>query len=537
MQRRGQGRIGIRAGLVAALAAALTMLAACGGNAGSSQASHTLIVATDMSSLVTLDPNQSYEQLTYDRQLYTTLLTFDKADTSKVVKAAVDSWSMSSDAMTWTFRLKHGLKFSNGDPLTASDFVYSFQRVVNLPKNPAAWLVTQMGITADNVTQQVVASDPYTLTIKLTQPIAPGAFLDIMTFPTTAAVDAKVVKAHETGGDWGHAWLDSHAAGSGPYTLNRWDRNSQIVLDANPRYDVGPKPTMSRVIFKDVTESSTQFDLLQKGGADIVQDLTHQQIQQIQSGSKYHVATTPDLSLWYLGMDVKNVPAFGNPLVRQAVKYAIDYKGIVNDLVGGDAIENQGFVPKGMMGYDGALPYSQDVAKAKQLLQQAGYGSGFSFDMLIQTADITGIPSSDIASKIKSDLAKVGITVNPRQIQASQLYTIMRAQQAQAVFGNWSADYPDPDDFAKPFGDYGQKSLAWRLNWNDPSLSRMVDTAGTLPNGTRRTQLYHQINEYGMKESPFAVIYQPLLRDVMTSQVKGFYDNPVSGIDLLTIHK
>lgn len=511
-------------------------LAACGGTSRSSQANKTLIIATNMSSLVTLDPNQSYEQLVYDRQLYTTLLTFPRNDTSKVVKAAADSWNMSPDGMMWTFHLKHGIRFASGNELTASDFVYSFQRVVNLPKNPAAWLVTQMGITADNVEQQVVATDSHTLTIKLITPIAPGAFLDIMTFPTTAAVDAKVVKAHVAGGDWGHAWLDSNSAGSGPYRLERWDRSSQIVLTRSPSYNLGPQPAISRVVFKNVTESATQYDLLQRAGADIAQNLTHQQIQQLKGNSKYRVFTTPDLSLWYLGMDVKNVPAFASAQVRQAVKYALDYKGMI-DLIGGNGIENQSLVPKGMMGYDQDLPYSQDVGKAKQLLQQGGYANGFSVDMLIPTGDISGVPSSDIASKLKSDLASVGITVNPRQLEASQLYTIYRAQQAQLVFGNWSADYPDPDDFAKPFGDYSQKSLAWRLNWNDPALGQMVDKAGTLPNGSERTQLYRQINQYWMAQSPFAVIYQPLLQNSMPSGIQDFFNNPVTGIDLISIRK
>lgn len=105
------------------------------------------------------------------------------------------------------------------------------------------------------------------------------------------------------------------------------------------------------------------------------------------------------------------------------------------------------------------------------------------------------------------------------------------------MIGNWSADYPDPDDFAKPFGDYSQKSLAWRLGWDDPTLSQMAQKAGTLPNGPERDQLYKQINDYAMQQSPFAILYQPLLRDAMSSQVQDFYDNPIFGLDMIHVRK
>lgn len=419
-------------GFTAALLALL--VAGCGGTGGSAPpgASTTLIVARDISVVVSLDPQQSYEQLTYDRAVYDTLVAFDRADTSKVVKSVADSWSTSSDGMTWTFHLRRGIRFASGNELTAADYVYSFQRIVNLPKNPAAWLVTQMGITAGTVARQVVASDPYTLKITVTQPIAPGAFLDIMTFPTTAAIDSRVVKQHDVGGDLGHAWLDDHSAGSGPFILDRWDRASQIALKGNPRYNLGPKPSLTRIVFKNVTESSSQFDLLQKGGADVALGLTHQQLSQLQGNSKYRVQRQPDLSLEYLGMNVKTVPAFGNPLVRQAIKYAIDYKGLAGQLMNGEAILNQSIVPKGVAGYDSSLPYSQNIEKAKGLLQQAGYPDGFTFELLVQTSDINGVPSSDVVSKIKSDLARIGVTANPRQVQSSQLYTIMRPNRSRA---------------------------------------------------------------------------------------------------------
>jgi peptide/nickel transport system substrate-binding protein len=531
---------------VLALSLALAaLLAACGGGATQAQQppsgpKHTLVIARSIEDAVTLDPNQAYEFSSIDvtHETYSNLVTYAQGNTTRVVPEVASSWSMSPDGMTWTFHLKKGVTFANGDPLTASDVVYSFERVVNLPKNPAAWLVTQMGITADNVASQVTAPDPYTVVIKLTQPVAPGAFLAIMAYPTTGIVDEKVVKEHVVNGDWGHGWLDDHSAGGGPYVLDVWDRASQIVLSVNKHWTLGPTPEITRVVYKDTPESTAQFDLLQRGGADVAITLTPQQLQQLQQSRKFKVVKKPDLSLEYLGLDVKNVPAQSQPLVRQAIKYAIDYQGIVKDLLSGNAIMNQGIVPEGMYGYDSSLPYHQDIAKAKQLMAQAGYPNGYTATMLVPSENVPGgVSGSDLATVIKNDLAKIGITVNLQVEQSSELYTTYRAQKSQMVLAQWAADYPDPDDFAKPFGDYNTQSLAWRLNWNDPQLTQLVVKAGSLPNGAERASLYKQINEYEMQNGAFVILYQPLITDAMASDLSNVFINPIWGIELSDVTK
>ncbi|MBO0707402.1 MAG: ABC transporter substrate-binding protein, partial [Candidatus Dormibacteraeota bacterium] len=208
----------------------------------------------------------------------------------------------------WTFNLRDGVKFSSGNPVAADDVVYTVQRVVSLPKNPAAWLMTQLGLTPDNVTQLVTAPNAHTVKFALPQPVAPNAFLSILAFPVLGIVDSKTVKAHVANGDFGHAWLDDHSAGSGPYVLDQWNRSASIIETANKNYSLTRKPAMTRVVFQNVTESSAQFDLLQKGNADLADGLTLQQVDQVKGNSKYHVSTAPDLALTYLGMDVKNVP-------------------------------------------------------------------------------------------------------------------------------------------------------------------------------------------------------------------------------------
>ncbi len=519
---------------------ALLVVAACGssGSSGGSTKNTSLTLATTIDSIVTLDPNQSYENLQPDYWLYSTLVTFPGNDTSKVIPSVAKSWTMSSDGKDWTFDLKDGLKFSSGNSVTATDVAYTVQRVVSLPKNPAAWLMTQLGLTPDNVTQLVTAPNAHTVKFALPQPVAPNAFLSILAFPVLGIVDSKTVKAHETNGDFGHAWLDDHSAGSGPFVLQQWNRSASIIETASPNYTLTNKPTMTRVVFQNVSESSAQFDLLQKGNADLADGLTLQQVDQIKGNSKYHIHTAPDLDLNYLGMDVKNVPAFQNVDVRQAIKYAINYKAIVNQLFEGRALSTQGIFPKGMYAYESTQAYSQDVAKAKSLLAQGGYPNGFTFTLSISNSTVPGgVTAADLASTVKSDLAQIGVTANIQQVAPAQLLTQYRAQTLQAVIEDWGADYPDPDDFAKPFADYNEQSLAWRLSWNDPSLANLVVQAGQLPNGPQRASLYSQINQQMFQQSPFAILYQPLTIDVTSAGLHNVEINPLFGLDFLTVTK
>lgn len=519
---------------------AMLVLVACGssGASGGSAQSTSYTQATEIDQIVTLDPNESYENLQPDYWLYSTLVTYPGNDTSKVIPSVAKSWSMSSNGKDWTFNLRSGIKFSSGNTLTASDVQYSVQRVVSLPENPAAWLMQQLGLTPTNVTQLVTAPNPQTVKFNLPTPVAPNAFLAILAFPVLGIVDAKTVKAHVTKGDFGHAWLDDHSAGSGPFVLNQWNRGSDIIETANPHYDVTKKPSLQRVVFQNVTESSAQYDLLQKGDADLADGMTLQQIQQLKGNKKFHIYSAPELDTPYLGMDVKNVPAFANVDVREAIKYAIDYSAIVNQLFQGHALNTQDFFPKGMYAYSDVQPFSQNIPKAKSLLAQGGYPNGFTFTMSVSNSVVPGgVSAADLATILKSDLAKIGVTANIQQVEPSQLLTEYRAQKLQAVVEDWGADYPDPDDFAKPFGDYNEQSLAWRLSWNDPSLSAMIVKAGQLPNGPQRLSLYNQINQVMFQQSPFAVLYQPLSVDVTSSDLHHVEINPEFGIDLLTVTK
>jgi peptide/nickel transport system substrate-binding protein len=372
----------------------------------------TVVIAFDHSSTVSLDPQVAFEFTTPDHLCYSNLVEFARGDLTHPRPGLATSWTSSKDGRMYTFHLKPGVRFASGNILTSADVVYSFQRVVNIPKDPAAWLITQMGIDAKNVTEVVRAPDPNTVIVGLPKPFSPGAFLSIMANPVAGIVDSKTVQAHVQNNDWGTAWLTDHSAGSGPYQLVKWERLVTIELAANPNYNLGPAPAIKRIIWPNITENTVQRNMLSRGDADIALGLSASQLAALKREPGFYVAQIPELSEEYLGMDVKNVPAFGKAEVRRAVKYALDYDGIVRELLNGNGLPLQGIVPKGLFGYDPSLPFKHDPARAKQLLAEGGFGGGFTVTLLAPSGSAAGgIAAGDLASKVKGDLEAVGVHI------------------------------------------------------------------------------------------------------------------------------
>jgi peptide/nickel transport system substrate-binding protein len=509
-----------------------------GGSAPVYSPEQTVVIASDISSVISLDPQVSYEFTEPDHLSYATLVEFAQGDLTHPRPSVASSWTVSPDAKTYTFHLRPGVKFASGNVLTSADVLYTFERAVNIPKDPASWLITQMGIDPKNVDQAVKTPDPQTVVVSLPEAFSPGAFLSIMANTVAGIVDSKTVRQHVANNDWGTGWLIDHSAGAGPYQLARWERLVTIELTANPNYNLGPAPSIKRIVWPNIQENTVQRNMLERGDADMATGLSASQLTALKQDRRFSVAQIPDLGEEYVGMDVKNVPALTKVQVRQAVKYAIDYDGIIRELLNGNGLPLQSIVPKGLFGYDPALPYKHDPAKAKSLLSEAGFGNGFTVTMLAPSGSAAGgISAGDLASKIKNDLAAVGITVNIRQVASSELYQTYRAQKSEMVLANWYVDYPDPDDFSKPFGDYKQKSLCWRLQYYNDPLATLVDQAGGMENTPQRGALYKRINDIMNQDGPFALLYQPMISYGVSRRIQHMVFDPVNFIDFIHLTK
>ncbi|RMF90628.1 MAG: ABC transporter substrate-binding protein [Nitrospinota bacterium] len=507
--------------IVSILSVGLLMVPALSWGGGRAD---TLVIGMNTGDAVSLDPARAYEfsSVTIVEQLYDRLVEFLGGDFTKVQPGLAESWDVEGDL--WTFHLRKGLRFPSGTPINAEAVAFSLGRVATL-KQTASWLVTQFGI--NDKTIKVV--DDHTVQIKVNGRYAPGLFLSTLAFTTGSIVDPVVVKQHEQNGDLGSAWMTDHSAGSGPYSLEKWERNAVVILRANEQYWRGA-PKLKRIIIRDIPEPTNQQILLEKGDIDVAWNLLADQVKAIEGKPGIKIAKGPTFRLMYVGMNVGVKPLSDNR-VRNAIRYAIDYDGIVNNILKGSAIKVQTFIPKGLMGYNPALPYEKDIARARQLLAEAGYPDGFEIELT--TPPIP--PFVDIATKIQSDLAEAGIKAKVVQMVASQMYEKYRAQGLQLVLAQWGVDYADPDANAKPFAhcnsigpDAKIKQLAWRNKYLNLETSALVEKAAQELDVEKRKAYYKKLTDIILREGPYAIFAQPLLQIAYRENVHGVMALPLA---------
>jgi peptide/nickel transport system substrate-binding protein len=525
-------------------AAALLVAAACApagtpGTGGSASpapggAASTLVIDRDTSDLISFDPAVLYEfsAVFATHNVYETLVKFEGTDLTTPKAGLATSWDIKDAGSTndITFKLKSGVKFASGNALTADDVVYSFQRAIKLNKSPAFLFTDIAGLKAESIK----ATDPTTVVVSVPKTSSTQTFLIILTFTIGGIVDSKEAKAKEASGDFGSAYLLDHSAGSGPFMVDHWTKNAEVLLKANPNYG-GTKPALSAVLFKHVPEPTNQQFALEKGDIDIANDLGPEQVAALQGKAGVTTTSADSLLLVYVGMNAMVKP-LDNVKVREALRTAVDYDGIVKDLLKGNGKKVQDIIPAGLPGHTDATPFQADVNKAKDLLQQAGQTS-VTLDFLVPTGQAPGGAAwSDIAAKLKSDWAKIGVTVNIKQTTTADLLATYRAQKGQLVMINWGPDYPDPGANVNPFTDYKAKSIAYRNGWDDP-IATKAHEAELISDPAKRVAAYKEIGDYVLHNGPYVVLYQPKELFGLRSNVKGFNWSSIGWAELASVTK
>ncbi|MFB2607966.1 ABC transporter substrate-binding protein, partial [Rhizobium phaseoli] len=223
-----------------------------------------------------------------------------------------------------TFTLRQA-NFASGNPVTSKDVVYSLGRLLKLDQAAAANL-KRIGYDKTNVDKLVTAADDKTVRIDFSGQVTAEMLLYRLAASTTSVVDSVEVQKHVTDNDWGNAWMRTHSAGSGPFTLNRWSPNELVILDANKDYVAGA-PKMKRVIVRHVPESQVERLMLERGDIDIASALTAADLSTFKDKQGFTIQRIPTGGFYVLSMNAGN-QYLSNPKVREAIAYGIDYKGI-----------------------------------------------------------------------------------------------------------------------------------------------------------------------------------------------------------------
>jgi peptide/nickel transport system substrate-binding protein len=492
----------------------------------------TLVIAKNIDDMISLDPAEAYELsgIEIDANLYDRITRIDLDDPTKVVPGVAESWTVSNDGKTFTFKIRSGQKFASGAPITAADAAFSLQRVIKLDKTPA-FLIQQLGWTKDNVDSMVKAVDDTTLQFKITPNFSPSLVLSLLSSIVGSVVEKAVVMQHDQGGDLGNGWLKAHSAGSGAFSLRVWKANETVALDANPNYREGA-PLLKRVVLRHVPEPAAQRLLIEKGDIDIARDLTPDQIGSIKDNKDLVVKVSPQATLHYVGLNVAHKP-LDDVKVRQALHYLVDYDGMVNSFLKGQDQVHQSFWPSGFWASLDENEYNFDPDKAKKMLADAGYPNGL--ELTLDAANTS--PYTNIAQSIQASMAKGGVKVTIIPSEQKSLLTKYRARQHQMLLVYWGPDYMDPhtnaDSFARNTDNSDNpatKPLAWRNSWLIPDISKMTEAAVEERDLAKREQLYKELQKKVMDEGPFIIMFQEVKQMAARSNIKGFILGPTQDV-------
>ncbi len=498
----------------------------------------TTLVVDKANELQSVDPAFDYEYAGWEviANVYDPLITYDKSDSTKFVGRLATSWTTSDDGLVYTFKLRENVKFSNGDEFDANAVQYSVNRVLKM-NQPPSWILSQ-SLTVDSV--KVV--DRYTVEFHLTQPYS--AFLATMATMTASIVNPNVVEAN--GGvvaDSTNAWMDSNAAGTGPFVLEEWVKGDHLTLARNPLF-WGESPKLEKVIMYYKTSVQTRLLDIKSGFAQIATiDVNHvQDVEGVEGIVVESIGLSQHIDFVY--MNTKVAP-FDNPLVRKAVVHAINYEAIQTGINKDLTTRYVGPFAKGQEGYDETIePYKYDPELAKQLLEQAGYPGGEGLPSVTYLYYSRDASVALIAQEIQQDLANIGINVDLLGVSFSTyIDKILSGPENVPEMGwtEWYADYVSPDDFVIPFANPDFPPIGWNpAYYSNPRVTELYQKAPYLTDADARVAMYKEITTTMYEDVPYAWLGQFKGYYVYRSNVHGVYNNVILssgvGLDYSTIY-
>jgi peptide/nickel transport system substrate-binding protein len=415
----------------------------------------------------TLDPGLQYDTTSYSvyRNIFDTLLGREPAS-GQIVGRLAKSWK-TIDPTTWEFDLQDGVKFHNGDALTADDVKFSLDRMLD-PNFKSPQFQNFSSI------KEIVAVSPTTVRI-ITQEPYPALLAQL--------VNLSVVPAAYTR-DKGADTLNTAPVGSGPYKFVEWRKGESVTLEANPSYWRGA-PAISSVKFRSVPEPATRVADLQNGTADLVVGLNVDSIKQVESNPKLRVLSADTERVAYLAFDPLGKGPTTNKAVRQAIVQTLEPKAISDALLGGQVSPVATYLTSLHVGYDASIPaYPHDPEGARALLAQAGFPNGVSLTFLTSPAY-----DQRIVQAIQGQLEPVGIKTDIQMVdQPTYLKKIQGPEHdwGDIRYGQWSCSCLDADGVIYPLFRTGS---IWS-SYTNPKFDADVDQARTTLDDTKRKQLY-----------------------------------------------
>ena len=540
---------------------------------------YTYLTISDADSL---DPAYSYDTASHmlGMNLYEPLFQFEKTSTSKLIPLIAaevpsrENGGISPDGRTYTVKLRKGVKFHDGTPMTPEDVRWSLLRflLVDRAAGPSALLLEPLlGYASTRGEDGKILPDVWKdatkavslqgdkLILRLPRPYAP--LLTILA--SWAPVLSKSWAVQN--GDWDGTeatWQKfndpskesspffERAMGTGPFKLERWDRKTkEFILARNDLYWREPAK-LKNVVIKGVAEFGTRKLMLQAGDADaiyadrplltqlqgipgvkVIDDLPTVEMSPVVFFT-YEINAQGNSFLGSGKLDGKGIPAdfFSDKDVRKAFAYAFDYKGFISDVMRGKGTQATGAIPKSLPGHNPkGRKYSLDLKKAEEHFRKAWGGkvweNGFKFTIAFNTANL---PRQTVCQILKRNIEGLNpkFKIDVRAVEWPTFLDGYKQSKLPIFVMGWNADYPDPHNFAFPMlhskGDYPMTQ-----KFKNPEFDRLVEEANAEPNVSRRKDLYAKLQDLAFEEAPQLYIIDAVRYRTQREWVKGWYHNPI----------
>ncbi len=412
-----------------------------------------------------------------------------------------EKWTLSPDGKTWTFFLRKDAHFSNGDPVKASDVVWSLKRAHDV-KGPWQWALEPV--------QDLAAKDDATVVISLKEPWAP--FLADVSLFSNSILSEKVFKGAS------QDQISNKPVGSGPFALVDWKKGEELVMRANTHYHEKGLPKTPELHIRYIPDDNSRIIAVQSGDLDGIDYPPFSRVAELKQDSRLEVQLNPSTAVSHLSVNVREAP-LNNVKVRQALAYATDRAAMVKAVCFGACTPATTFLPMTTPYFNTAAKgYATDYSKALQLLKESGVKTPLNLKLLYRTGD-AGQEATAVA--LKSMWQKIGVTLDLEPLDRAAATQRYRSNQFQVYITGWTNDIPDPSQL----GAYElgfTESESYHSGYQSKEMDQLLASGLRETNATKRRQIYYQVQDLALKDSPLIWLYYSPYTIALSKKMKGF---------------